>query len=160
MNVKIVEKEAFNVIGIKRSYSCKDGENLKEIPLLWNEVNANGTTGYLAEKNNGQVKGILGVCVMESTDPTKEMDYWIAAASNVENTNGYESLTIPASKWAIFEVHGPMPESMQKVWKQIYSEWFPTSGYKNAGTPELEVYPDESNPTSVNYYSEIWIPVK
>lgn len=48
---------------------------------------------------------------------------------------------------------------MPKVWKQIYSEWFPCSGYKLAGTPELEVYP-AGNPFSPDYYSEIWIPVQ
>ncbi|MEW9677280.1 GyrI-like domain-containing protein [Lentibacillus sp. L22] len=55
----------------------------------------------------------------------------------------------------MFEVHGAMP----KTWKQIFSEWFPSSGYKHAGTPELEVYLDE-NPSSPDLYSEIWIPVK
>lgn len=48
---------------------------------------------------------------------------------------------------------------MPKAWKQIFSEWFPSSGYKHAGTPELEVYSDE-NPSSPDLYSEIWIPVK
>lgn len=47
---------------------------------------------------------------------------------------------------------------MQKVWKQIFSEWFPSSGYKHAGTPALEVYSDE-DPSSLDLYLEIWIPV-
>lgn len=34
----------------------------------------------------------------------------------------------------------------------------PSSGYKHAGTPELEVYSDE-DPSSPDLYSEIWIPV-
>lgn len=88
-----------------------------------------------------------------------DMDYWVAAASEEEVTN-FDAITIPASKWAVFEVNGPMPESMQKVWKQIYTEWYPTSGYQRTGSPELEVYPDKRNPASPDYYSEIWIPVK
>ncbi len=69
------------------------------------------------------------------------------------------NLEIPASKWAIFEVHGAMPDAMPKVWKQIFSEWFPSTGYECAGTPELEVYSD-GDPFNENYYSEIWIPLK
>jgi AraC family transcriptional regulator len=59
----------------------------------------------------------------------------------------------------VFEVHGPMPDAIQEVWKQIFSEWFPSSHYEHAGTPDLEVYSD-GNPTGPDYYSEIWIPLK
>jgi AraC family transcriptional regulator len=48
-----------------------------------------------------------------------------------------EEITIPASKWAVFEVHGPMPDAMQNAWEQIFSEWFPSSAYEHAGTAEL-----------------------
>lgn len=30
---------------------------------------------------------------------------------------------------------------MPKVWKQVVSEWFPSTPYENDGTAELEVYP-------------------
>jgi predicted transcriptional regulator YdeE len=76
-----------------------------------------------------------------------------------KNPDGLIKLEIPASTWAVFEVHGPMPHAMKKAWKQIFSEWFPSSGYKLAGTPELEVY-DDDDPYKPDYYSEIWIPVK
>ncbi|WP_243297670.1 AraC family transcriptional regulator [Bacillus litorisediminis] len=156
MQVKILEKDKFKVVGVKREFSLENEENLKGIPLMWDEVHRNGTNDRLAKLNNGEIRGILGVCVV-----TKEpmMDYWIAADFNGDTPEGLLELEIPASKWAVFEVHGPMPDAMQKVWKQIFTEWFPSSGYEFAGTPELEVYPYE-NPTDPNYYSEIWIPVK
>ncbi|KEF36763.1 hypothetical protein M670_04014 [Schinkia azotoformans MEV2011] len=28
----------------------------------------------------------------------------------------------------------------QKMWKRIYSEWFPSSGYGHGNGPEIEVY--------------------
>ncbi|RXZ00679.1 GyrI-like domain-containing protein [Fictibacillus sp. S7] len=43
---------------------------------------------------------------------------------------GLEILSIPATKWGVFEVHGAMPDSMQNAWKQISSEWFPSSHQK------------------------------
>ncbi|MDQ0272477.1 AraC family transcriptional regulator [Cytobacillus purgationiresistens] len=156
----VVEKGKFNVIGMKRNYSLENGENLLEIPKLWNEVNSNGTIDKLCRFNNGHIKGVLGVCVDQGPDLQEgKIDYWIA----VETTDGrggeFQTLEIPASKWVVFEVKGPMPEAMQTTWKKIFSEWFPTSGYEHAGTPEMEVYPEDGSDTS-EFYSEIWIPVK
>ncbi|MBM6616265.1 AraC family transcriptional regulator [Bacillus suaedaesalsae] len=151
----VIEREAFKIIGVKKEFSYANGENLIGIPKMWDEANDNGTSSTLFKANNGQIKGVLGVCA--ATNQT-QMDYWIAAEREGDTPEGYSSLEIPASKWVVFEVNGAMPDAMQKVWKEIFSEWFPTSGYKHAGTPELEVYPD-GDPFSPNYYSEIWIPV-
>lgn len=158
MQYKVVEKESFEVVGIKEGFSYGNGENLSGIPKMWEKANQDGTCDLLLCKNNGIVKGVLGVCVDKSkTD--KQMDYWIAAAHDGETPNGYLKMEVPASKWAIFEVHGPMPDAIQKVWKQIYSEWFPSSGYEHAGTPDLEVY-TAGNAAAPDYYSEVWIPIK
>ncbi|MCM3032654.1 MULTISPECIES: AraC family transcriptional regulator [unclassified Niallia] len=157
MNVKIVHMDEFQAIGKKQSYSYKEGENLKGIPLFWEEANRDGTIDSLAEWNDGCVKGILGICA-EITSSTKDMDYWIAVATTKDKAEGFETITIPQSKWAVFEVHGPMPHSMQNTWKQIYAEWFPKSGYIQTNSPQLEVY-GEGKPDSEDYYSEIWIPV-
>lgn len=158
MKVKVVEKEAFTIAGMKKSYSFKEEENLREIPKLWEEVNKNGTVNELLMLPMGEIAGVLGVCVEESEAVGKDMDYWIAVATEV-NSETYNQLVISASKWAVFEVHGPMPQSMQKVWKQIYSEWMPSSGYQQAGSISFERYTDD-DPSSENCYSEIWIPIK
>ncbi|SEN54764.1 AraC family transcriptional regulator [Lihuaxuella thermophila] len=157
MQYKIVERDSFQVVGIKREFSCVNGENHVNIPKLWNEVNANGTSDLLFQLNNGQIKGVLGVTA-NYNDEKKVIDYWVATEYDGEAPDGLLTLQIPASKWAVFEVHGPMPHAMTNAWKQIFSEWFPSSGHEHAGTPELEVYPD-GDPYHSDYYSEIWIPV-
>ncbi|MGE7765102.1 AraC family transcriptional regulator [Peribacillus sp. NPDC096540] len=160
MKYNIIERDSFQLIGIKREFSLVNGENLIGIPKLWDKVNSDGTDHQLGKLNNGQIKGLLGVCVDKRIlEQNETMDYWIATEYDGQAPEEYSSLTIPASKWVIFEVHGPMPDAIQEVWKRIFSEWFPTSGYEHAGTPEMEVYTDDdaSNP---DYYSEIWIPVK
>ncbi|MFG6117827.1 GyrI-like domain-containing protein [Thalassobacillus sp. B23F22_16] len=156
MQYKMVEKEEFQVIGVKREFSINDEGNLKGIPKMWDEVNAKGTSAELASLNNGPIEGVLGVCVDKKD---KYIDYWIAAAHEGDIPKGFSSLELPASTWAVFEVHGAMPDAMPKAWEQIFSEWFPSSGYEHAGTPEMEVYLD-GDPFSPDYYSEIWIPVK
>ncbi|MFZ7942907.1 AraC family transcriptional regulator [Neobacillus sp. 19] len=158
MNYKIVEREGFQVVGVKREFSCVNGENLIGIPKMWDDANTEGTSDLLIQLNNGEIKGLLGVCVENTDQQSTVIDYWIAAESVGDVPEGFLTLEIPASKWVVFEVHGAMPDAIQKVWKQIYSEWFPSNHYKPAGTPELEVY-FEGDPGSPNYYSEIWIPL-
>ncbi|MFE8698863.1 effector binding domain-containing protein [Cytobacillus sp. FJAT-53684] len=160
MRYKIVERDSFKVAGIKKEFSLKNEENLKGIPKMWDEVNGDGTVDKIARLNNGEIKGILGVCVDKRlTHSEQSIDYWVAAEYKGEAPDSFLTLEIPASKWGVFEVHGPMPDAMQKAWKQIFSEWFPSNQYEPAGTPELEVYSDE-DPSSADLYSEIWIPLK
>ena len=160
MKYKVIERDRFRVAGIKREFPLANGENNVGISKLWDEVNNNGTVNRLFMLNNGQIKGVLGVCVVTSETRAKQvMDYWVATEYEGNTPEGLSTLEIPSSKWAVFEVHGPMPDAMQNAWKHIFSDWFPSSGYKHAGTPVLEVYKN-TDPSSPNFYSEIWIPVK
>jgi len=160
MNYKIVERGKFQVVGVKREFSCLNGENLAGIPKMWEDVHTDGTNDILIMLNDGEINGVLGVCVDNREQQPGLMDYWIAAENaNATIPDGLSQLEIPSSKWGVFEVRGAMPDSMQKAWKQIFSEWFPSSQHEHAGTPELEVYP-LGDPWSPDYYSEIWIPLK
>jgi len=160
MKYNIVEKEQFQVVGVKRTYNCQKGENLQGIPLFWDEVNRQGMDEQLFTLNNGQIKGVLGVCVPdENYKENSLIDYWIGTDHVGEVPENLQSIEVPASKWVVFEVHGPMPHAMQNAWKQIFSEWFPSNPYEPVGTAELEVYTNE-DPTKEDLYSEIWIPIK
>ncbi len=159
MNYKIIEKESFQVVGIKRELSCLNGENLREIPKMWKDIHEDGTNDQLVSLNNGEIKGLLGVCVDKRDQEPDLMDYWIVTDHKGEVPDGLLQLEIPASKWGVFEVHGAMPDAMQNAWQQIFSEWFPSNHYEHAGTPDLEVY-FAGETWEPDYYSEIWIPLK
>ncbi|WP_107949710.1 AraC family transcriptional regulator [Lysinibacillus parviboronicapiens] len=160
MKYKIVEKEKFQVVGVKRTYNCQNGENTQGIPLFWDEMNNKGMDDALLKLNNGEIKGVLGVCVPDKNYKENSlMDYWIATEHVGEVPDNLLTMEVPAAKWVVFEVHGPMPDAMQNTWKQIYSEWFPSNPYEPAGSAELEVYSDE-DPFSPDLYSEIWISIK
>lgn len=105
MKYSVVERAAFQVAGVKREFSLVNEENLVGIPKLWDEVNANGTCDGLFQLNNGQIKGVLGVCVDKSKSQPQKMDYWIATAYDGDVPDGLLNLEIPPSKWAVFEVH-------------------------------------------------------
>lgn len=158
MKVRIEERPAFPIIGVKREFSCENGENTREIPKMWGEVHQNGVNDELASMNNGEVKGMLGVCRMMDSS-TSTMEYWIATSYEGETfSERYERLEIPAATYAVFEVVGPMPEAIQSMWEKIYSEWFPSSAYRPSGSAEMEVYTHD-DATKADYYSEIWIPI-
>ena len=157
MKYRIVEREGFQAVGIKQEFSLVDGENMRGIPKMWDEANSNGASDSLVELNNGEIKGLLGICAGHADG--KKMDYWIGAECTEKAPDNMSAIEIPASRWAVFEVHGAMPDAMPKVWKQIFSEWFPSNQYEHAPSPELEVYP-AGDAYRNDYYSEIWIPLK
>jgi AraC family transcriptional regulator len=156
MNYKLIEKEAFTVMGKGMTVSLTDGENNWLIPLFWNASNQNGLTKALG-KAAGPM-GLLGVCMPFDT-LQEQFTYLIAAEkTSDEPLADTEVIEIPAATWAVFEAIGPMPHAIQNVWERIYSEWFPSTGYEHAAAPELEVYLD-GNVNDPDYRSEIWIPI-
>jgi AraC family transcriptional regulator len=156
MDYRIIEKEAFKVIGKALTMSTKDGENLKEIPKFWDEVNRDGTNERLcslSDKNE-----VYGICM--DMEHEKEQFTYMIAVEDTKNSKGSEFTTreIPAATWAVFTSIGAMPTAIQKVWERIFTEWFPSTGYEHAEGPELEVYP-EGNPSSEDYRCEVWVPI-
>lgn len=157
MDYKIVERASFQVVGKTLKVSTRDGENLKQIPHFWSECNEDGTCMKICSLN--ETKPMLGIC-MDAELEKEQFTYMIA----VEKPEGkslepFEIAEIPQSTWAVFPSVGPMPGAIQKVWERIFQEWFPSTGYEHAGTPELEVYPmGDSN--SEDYRCEVWVPIK
>lgn len=156
MDYKIVKKEEFRVIGVSMRVSTENGENLIKIPRFWEEVCANGV--YKKLDDNVSKLGILGVCYDYDMEQ-KEISYMIGIeGQHIEGLDNSKVLNIPSYTWAVFESIGPMPNAIQKVWHNIYAEWFPATQYEHAGGPELEVYlPGDSQ--AEDYKCEVWIPV-
>ena len=157
MEYKIIEREPFLVIGKKWDVTCKDGENLRVIPQLWQEVNRDGTSDKIMEIGGDQ--DILGICI-QMKPANENFYYWIAVESPTgTDPQGFETTVIPAATWAVFTSTGPMPHAIQSVWKRIFEEWFPSTGYEHTGGPEFELYLP-GDPGADDYRCEIWIPVK
>jgi AraC family transcriptional regulator len=158
MDYKIMEKDAFSVVGKSIRTTTIGGENYRKIADFWVESNQDGFVQKLGG-NAGEL-GLFGICI--DFDNTQEnLTYLIGAEKNINNLPvDWEEHQIPAAAWVVFPVHGAMPDAMPKVWKRIFSEWFPATGYEHAGGPELEVYPSDADPSSEDYYSEIWMPIK
>ena len=157
MDYRIVAKEKFQVIGKSIEMSTLDGQNFKEIPKFWAECNQDGFCDKLYQYVDEL--GILGIC-MDYEEDKDRMKYMIAVEKpEIDLDFEVEEIKIPSNSWAVFEVVGSMPNAIQDVWKRIYSEWFPSTGYEHTGGAELEVY-YPGDPSNEDYKSEIWIPIK
>jgi AraC family transcriptional regulator len=160
MKFQIIEKPAFDVIGIKRTYSCVDGFHFQAIPKLWLESGSNGTTARICALGDGNPP--LGVC-LDMDEQAQTISYMIAVqpnanAESISDSSGFERVTIPAIKWAVFAAQGALPHALQSLIGQIYQEWFPISGYMRAAGPDIECYLP-GDPNQDDYPFEIWVPI-
>jgi AraC family transcriptional regulator len=155
MDYRIVEKEAFQVIGkgIRVTMAC--GQNKEDITHFWREVNGNGVAGQICEQAGSDE--MMGIC-MEFDHPNETFTYFIGAESD-HDRGTFDSKKVEAAKWAVFTSVGPVPHAIQHVWQKVYSEWFPSTGYEHAGGPEFELYPP-GNVMDDDYRCEVWIPIK
>lgn len=157
MDYKIIEQQAFQVIGKAKQISTRDGINFKQIPEFWQASCAEQICENLTPYN--KTENLLGICLDHKMEE-ETFTYMIAVESECKSApTEFITRTIPASTWAVFTSIGPMPSAIQKVFERIYQEWFPSTNYEHAGTAELEVYLPGNN-SADDYRCEVWIPIK
>ena len=154
MDYSIVKKDSIGLLGISRPISSQGGTNFKEIPLFWQETMQDGTWQKLMPiADDKKYPGCFGVCMNYDSSEDK-FDYVIGVSSKAESGD-YKSFSIPADTYAVF---GPVAlDTLQDLWKRIFSEWLPATEYEIADGPQIEYYP----PTNDNQVvCEVWIPIK
>ena len=78
--------------------------------------------------------------IADNYDPAKEIP------------DGFATRTIPAHTWAVFSCTGKMPQALQELNRQIFSQWLPTTTeYKIAAGINVELYSDASKFEPVSY---------
>ncbi len=165
MKYKIVEKSSFKVKGLGLRTTSMEGKNMREIPAFWQECHRDGSVNALLAGLGPM--GMFGICTDMGAD--EQFTYVVGvedSTATIKLPAGKELKvrTIPSATYAVFESIGPMPHAIQEVWKRAYGEWFPSSGYEHAGSPDFEVYPpyedSRGNPDSPDCVTEVWIPIK
>ncbi|MCY1714171.1 AraC family transcriptional regulator [Caproiciproducens galactitolivorans] len=155
LNYKLIEKEAFTVVGKKTPVTCVNGENFKIVADFCRQCDEDGICDLLEGLCTDEM-GVMGICGTMKNDA---FDYYMAVTyQGGKIPEGMETLEIPKSTWAVFESVGPIPEAIQDVWKRIFSEWFPSNQYEHAVGPEIEVY-EKGDMSKPDYKSYVWIPV-
>lgn len=156
MDYKIVEKEAFTVIGIAKIFKYE--EAIAKVPKLWEEFFKTG--------KNKNICGTYGIN-MDQEMKGNEFEYMIADdyIPTAEIPEGFITKVIPKHTWAIFSCIGPSAKTLQETNQKIFMEWLPNcKNYEIAEGYNIEMYTDASQyPKGIQdekYYGEIWIPVK
>ncbi|WP_060180648.1 AraC family transcriptional regulator [Streptomyces sp. IMTB 1903] len=160
MRYRIVEKGPFRIVGRKAT-----------VPLVHDGLNTAATAHVesLDEQTVARMKllaglepeGILSASVhlTDSREEGAEVDYWVGVATRPEtNAGGLDTLDVPAGTWAVFDDHGPYPRALQQLWRDVFTQWFPSNPYTSRPGPELlRTRPVEAGMTTD---SQLWIPVE
>lgn len=163
MNYRIVEKEAFKIIGV-----------FGKIPLIYNGPN-DYTADVWRKLKQEDILVLLGYSKIEPSgmlsiytnysekrDEGSELDLYVGVAVDAKFDpfiKKFNFLEVAASTWAVFTSIGKHPDSAQATWANISSEWLWTSGYEHTGGPELLWY-ETYEFARPDFKTEIWIPIK
>lgn len=159
MQYKLVEKDAFRVVGRKaRVPLIHEGPN----PAIAEFIRGIGREELdrIAALSDQEPAGIVGVS--DQLDPSRaegtELDYYHGAVSSAEPPEDLDILAVPAGTWAVFESEGEFPVALQYLWRDVFTQWFPSNPYASRPGPEiLRVrLTEEGNRAE----AELWIPVE
>ncbi|MVO98375.1 AraC family transcriptional regulator [Paenibacillus lutrae] len=159
MNYRIVDKEPFRIIGLKKRVPLIYHGVNPEITLMWQSLDE-AKIHRLKQLSDMEPPGLISASLNFSEGRLEhgELDHYIGVASAQPCPEDLASLEVPALTWAVFEAVGPFPETLQEIWGRIFSEWFPSSTYELEEGPEI-LWNESKEITSPNFRSEIWIPV-
>jgi AraC family transcriptional regulator len=154
---KIISKSELRVVGIELRTSKDDEVDFKQIPMFWNKF----FNSKLGDKipNKSYSDTYLGY----SCNFDEHANYTYMICSEVEELTppptGMVQKIIPASKYATFDVKGPLPKNLINTWRYVYNTWLPNSGLElidNTDFEELKMKQINNNIPEVTIY----IPIK
>lgn len=159
MRYRVVEKERFHVVGKK-----------VRVPLVHEGVNPRiaefirgidqETIGRITALSDQRPEGILGVS--DNLDPSRaegtELDYYHAVVTGAAAPADLDELVVPAGTWAVFESSGPFPQALQHLWRDVFTQWFPSNPYQSRPGPEI--LRTRLSQDAAQADAELWIPVE
>lgn len=160
MNYRIVEKEAFRIVGIKKRVPIVFSGVNPEISSMWSQLD-NDMRSNLKKLSNIEPFGLVSASTNFSESRVEEkgeLDHYIGVATTKDCPDHLTQLEVPASTWAVFEAVGTFPNALQDVWGRIYSEWFPSSNFEQIEGPEI-LCAGANDLTSPSFKCEIWVPI-
>ena len=162
MDMKLIKKPAFHIMGYDLKTRNTNGENNREIPKFWQHYIQNNLGAQIPNPLHQNQE--LGLCTDYNTT-TGEFVYMIGmeVAEETQAPEGLSYRSFPEMEYAVFTTPKASEEnftqSIQQTWVEIFSKWFPDSGYEHNGKVEFELY-DERCYGKDNKQIDIYIPVQ
>ncbi|MEV7426230.1 MULTISPECIES: AraC family transcriptional regulator [unclassified Streptomyces] len=167
MRYRVVDRPAFSVVGLKaRVPLVHAGPNQAIIDFV--RAMEPATLERLEKLSDQQPRGIVAVC--DDLDPSRaegtELDYYhgvitsgaVPEAESSTLPEGTTALAVPAGTWAVFTTSGPAPQAIQELWRDVFTEWFPSNPYR--GRPGPEILRTQLSPDKTEAEAELWLPVE
>lgn len=159
MRYRVVEKERFHVVGKKvRVPLVHEGVNPRIAEFI-RSVDGE-TMRRIAALSDQEPEGILGVS--DNLDPSRaegtELDYYHGVVTGAAAPEGLDGLAVPAGAWAVFENSGPFPRALQYLWRDVFTQWFPSNPYQSRPGPEI--LRTRLSQDAARADAELWIPVE
>ena len=162
MEFRIVDKPAFNLVGVSKRVPMQfEGINQEIVKLAeritveqkeemhslqnmepYEIVNASYDADADFLREEGELTHLIGILTTEN---------------NVSNL--LEKVHVEACTWAVFPNEGLFPSTLQNTMARIYSEWLPSSDYEIINAPSFSFTKMDKNKKDYAY-NEVWIPVR
>ncbi|MEV0781952.1 AraC family transcriptional regulator [Streptomyces sp. NPDC050423] len=159
MKYRVVEKDGFRLVG-----------RGTQVPLVYEGMNpaivefvrsiGKETLGRWEADATGEPEGVVGVVSNHSADDVEgtELGYFHGVVSDAEVPGASESLDVGPGTWAVFESSGEFPSAVQYLWRDVYTQWFPSNPYRSRPGPSLSRTRVSEDGTHAD--AEVWIPVE
>lgn len=168
MDYSIEKMDTFKVIGFAREFQGES--SMQEIPKFWDEISGK----YAMKIMQGEAPvsdvekafvinriGEYGICI-DNTGKPGYFRYMIAGKyMGGDIPEGMEVFDIPAQLWAKFKCTGAIPDALQNMTRQIWTDWLPANNeYELDGDISIEWYSPNGKPIDSDYQTGIWLPVR
>ncbi|MFF4100913.1 GyrI-like domain-containing protein [Streptomyces sp. NPDC001903] len=158
MRYRIVDKQAFTVAGPKARVPLVHAGPNHAIMNFVRGIDPR-TLERLEKLSDQEPHGIVAVC--DDLDPSRaegtELDYYHGVVTTTAPEDE-TALAVPAGTWAVFTTSGPMPLAIQELWRDVFTEWFPSNPYR--GRPGPEILRVRPAPDTTTADAELWLPVE
>ncbi len=161
MQYQVVDRPAFTVAGFKtRVPLVHSGPNQAIIDFV--RGLGKQALEQLGKLSDQEPHGIVAVC--DDLDPSRaegtELDYYqaviTAASAPSDVPAGVTTLPVPSGTWAVFTTSGPAPQAIQELWRDVFTEWFPSNPYRTRPGPEI--LRTRLSPDGTEADAELWLP--
>ncbi|MBM0224841.1 AraC family transcriptional regulator [Micromonospora sp. ATA51] len=159
MRYRIVEKDDFRLVGRKaRVPLVHEGMN----PAIVAFIRSIGpeTVRRMEALSDQEPKGIVNVSddLAGSREEGTELDYWHGVVTGADAPDDMASLPVAAGTWAVFESSGEFPQALQYLWRDVFTQWFPSNPYQTRPGPEISKVRVSADGKRAE--AELWIPVR
>jgi AraC family transcriptional regulator len=165
MRYRIVQREDFRVAGRKaRVPLVHEGMNPAIVAFIRGlGQDTRDRIADLAARSAGEPAGVVGVSVNLAEDRAEgtELDYWYGAVTGAHvapDPDVFDVLDVPAGTWAVFDSSGPFPQTVQYLWRDVFTQWFPSNPYRSRPGPEILGTRLSADGTHAD--TTLWIPVE